>query len=102
MSKRELTEVEQLRHENHRLRNEAESYKVSRDNAFTLIEHLEQRVNDKARIKALEKLCRDMWECHETDKCCNCSNFNGDTEPCGLNIVGRMTALGLLGGNNDN
>ena len=92
MSKRELTEVEQLRHENHRLRTEAESYKVSRDNAFTLIEHLEQRVNDKARIKALEQLCRDMY--------LQLLNAYHVKELDGFNE--RMNALGLLGGNNDN
>ena len=101
MSKRELTEVEQLRHENHRLRNEAESYKVSRDNAFTLIEHLEQRVNDKARIKALEQLCRDLFGCANEPKCCNCEVFQGEEFDCMAEFEYRMTALGLLGGNND-
>ena len=62
MSKRELTEIEQLRHENHRLRNKAESYKISKEIALATAEQLREQLNYQVRCSALEQLCRDLYD----------------------------------------
>ena len=104
MSKRELTEVEQLRHENHRLRNETESYKLARDYALRTAEQLREQLNYQVRCGVLEQLCRDLYFCAEHSKCDYCEHFepqNDSLMSCDLMLEDRMTALGLLGGNND-
>ena len=60
MSKQELTEVEELRRENQKLRNIAESHKIARDYALRTAEQLREELNYKVRCRVLEQLCRDL------------------------------------------
>lgn len=56
------------------------------------------------RIEQLEELCRDLYFCAEHSKCDYCEHFepqNDSLMSCDLMLEDRMTALGLLGGNND-
>ena len=91
VSKKKLTEVEQLQNENRKLRNAVESHKVSRDIAWKQVEQLEQRVNDKARIAALEQLCGDLFD--RLDAASDWTFDPGDEE-----LEKRVYALGLIKG----
>ena len=88
MSKQELTEVEELRRENQKLRNVAESHKIARDYALRTAEQLREELNYKVRCRVLEQLCHDLW-------LFACVTGSGGAERA---FEQRMNALGLLDG----